>query len=162
MEAVLGRYAIYAVIAIIALGTAFMKGVEWEQGREAKRLLDDERAFSNRLLEKAVEDRKQGAITADALAKEKLDREADQRKFKEDLKRVPRETIFMPARDCKPAPAPSGAGVAVQNEPDIPRLSPVGCRLWNDALRAGSTASERAGWLAGGDPCADSSGDGRR
>lgn len=139
-----GRWLVILVLLLIALAAAFAKGVEWEQGREATRLLEEERAYSKRLAESIERDRLLHGLIADEMAKGRADAEKERDRFKRELANVPRGTLVT---TCPTAPQQAG----VVAPP--PRLTAAACRLWNSALSSGTTAAERAGWLAGDDPC---------
>lgn len=151
-----GRWLVILAVALVAMLAAYWHGREHEQGIVAEARLKDEQEFTKRLLERAAKERSLHAKVAKDLEAERGARAKDRISFERKLAEVPRETLV---EVCRPGAVDTPSQVAAAIQPQaayVPRLTRTACGLWNDALAAGATASERAGWLAGANPCADS------
>jgi hypothetical protein len=150
-----GKALAVLVVVVAAAITGYLHGRAHEQGVQAEIRLKEEVAFTKRLREVAERDRRITTKVQGELAAARHERDEYREAFRKKLAEAPRETLIdVPATPSAPAAEPSAIrSVEVPARQPIPRLSAIACGLWNDALASGATVAERAGWLAGANPC---------
>lgn len=129
------------VLAVFAGG--FHVGKTYEKGENADDLLAEQEDYIAQVESRAAVDRAVSSEIASDLDEERAEHRKTKRAFERKLADVSRGTLTEITNEIK------GDGVLAP----VVRLSSIACGLWNDALAEGLTAAERAGWLAGEDPC---------
>jgi hypothetical protein len=147
MNPLLIRWLVVALVIVAASVAGYFHGVEHEQGKQAKRERAADIEFTKRLTERVERERQEQAMVAASLEAERAARAKDAESFNRRLANAPRGKIIECPGAKKATPAEATAASTVP-EPVDPRLSALGNELWNRSLAAGTTAAERAGWLA--------------
>jgi hypothetical protein len=145
--------ALFALALVVAAAAGYFHGVKYEAGQEAEREVIARDQAAKLTAHNIEQDKKLAAQAQKTLDDERAAREKDRQAFEEELKNAPRGTLVEKscknqpaggATDSGPVPQPGATGSA---EADDDRITAAAVRLWNDALSAGATVEERAGWL---------------
>lgn len=143
MQAILLRWSALVVLAVAAGVAGYVHGLRYEQGRQAVLRAKEAEKWAKAVAEAAERGRQWNAQVAERLDAERRARMADKANFERKL----RETRTLVECPGNKLPNPDAGRTEVVEAAD-PRLGADGVRLWNEALAAGATAAERAGWLA--------------